>query len=134
MRFNWQSFLVRVLGAIFIVFSLYNPTQYCYVHWAMESGSFDLIKAFVGLILLILFGLYARATLHSLGWIGIGLAVLLFGLFFAILMKYHLLTPSNLAMQWGILLIISLVLAAGVSWSHIWRRLTGQLDVETNHP
>ena len=31
---------------------------------------------------------------------------------------------------WIVLVAISIVLAVGVSWSHVWRRMTGQLNVE----
>jgi hypothetical protein len=31
---------------------------------------------------------------------------------------------------WVILIILSLMLAIGLSWSHVWRRLTGQFEVD----
>ena len=34
------------------------------------------------------------------------------------------------AITWIMLVTISVMLAIGVSWSHIWRRLTGQFNVE----
>jgi Family of unknown function (DUF6524) len=37
---------------------------------------------------------------------------------------------SFTSMEWVTLLALSLLLAIGVSWSHLRRRLTGQYDVE----
>ena len=37
---------------------------------------------------------------------------------------------SMSAITWVSLVGLSIVLAVGVSWSHVWRRLTGQLNVE----
>ena len=34
------------------------------------------------------------------------------------------------AMTWVVLAVLSLILAVGMSWSHIRRRLTGQVDVD----
>ena len=33
-------------------------------------------------------------------------------------------------LQWIVLIGISLILAVGMSWSHIRRKMTGQLDVD----
>ena len=49
-----------------------------------------------------------------------------------ILLKRDTLTEyerSNV-LQYIVLIMVSLVLATGMSWSHIRRRLTGQLDVD----
>jgi len=37
---------------------------------------------------------------------------------------------STGALTWVVLLLLSLILATGMSWSHIRRRLTGQFDVD----
>jgi len=37
---------------------------------------------------------------------------------------------STSAITWLVLLLISLILAVGMSWSHIRRRMTGQFDVD----
>jgi len=34
------------------------------------------------------------------------------------------------AFTWVILVILSVMLAIGLSWSHGWRRLTGQVEVD----
>ena len=37
---------------------------------------------------------------------------------------------SVTAFTWVILVILSVMLAIGLSWSHVWRRLTGQFEVD----
>jgi hypothetical protein len=37
---------------------------------------------------------------------------------------------SVTSVSWIILVSIAFLLAVGVSWSHLWRRLTGQLEVD----
>ncbi|MBF0425266.1 MAG: hypothetical protein HQL66_05565 [Magnetococcales bacterium] len=130
MEFTWSSFLLRLVAAFAIVFSVYNPTGYCYTQWALESGQSSLLKLFVGVLLLIVLLVFGKATLQSMGKIGIAIAVVFFGLFFGLLVKYGLLAISNTVVKYLILVVVSLVLAVGVSWSYIWRRLTGQVDVE----
>jgi hypothetical protein len=37
---------------------------------------------------------------------------------------------STAAMTWAALVVISILLALGLSWSHVRRRITGQFDVD----
>ena len=99
MEFTWKSFLLRLVMAFFIVFGVYNPTGYCYAKWAFESGSFDLLKAFVGVALLIVLLVFGKATLHSLGKVGIIMAITFFSLFFWLLIKYGWMS-NNPTKQW----------------------------------
>ncbi len=58
-RFSGQNFLLRFFAALVLVFATYNPEGYSYYHWAIaklpETGlpGFDVLKAFVGVVLLI---------------------------------------------------------------------------------
>jgi hypothetical protein len=38
--------------------------------------------------------------------------------------------PEHILIGWVILIILSVMLAIGLSWSHVWRRLTGQFEVD----
>ncbi len=54
-----------------------------------------------------------------------------FGVIVWALIYYQWLSLDNVtAMQYVILLVLSAILATGMSWSHIRRRMTGQLDVD----
>ena len=67
----------------------------------------------------------------TLGLLGIVLGGALFACLIWWLIDIEVLSldsPSELT--WIILLVLSLILAAGMSWSHIRRRLTGPGDVD----
>jgi len=131
-EFNIGSFFARWLFAVLLVFGTYNPTEYSYLSWLLAEGT-DLgpIVALVGLVLLIAWIVFLRATFLSLGWLGICLGAALFGCVLWLLVDVGLLSlDATSAITWLVLLVLSLILATGMSWSHIRRRLTGQFDVD----
>jgi len=69
--------------------------------------------------------------MRSLGWIGTSLAVAFFGILIWMVLTYLPISRDDLAaLTWLVLAGLSGVLSAGISWSHIRRRMTGQLDVD----
>ena len=136
-RFNFKSFLVRLALAALLVFSTYNPLDpWSYYHWAIEPllldlNTFSIPKALVGVAVAIGWGVFLSATYRSLGMIGTVMTVLLFGLliWWVIDIGWISLDRPNV-MNWLILVVLTLLLAAGLSWSHLRRRLTGQYDVD----
>ena len=86
---------------------------------------------FAGVVLLIGWTIYLRATFRSLGAFGTLLAVAFFVTLIWVLISYTPLAADNLhIMTYLALFALAGVLSAGISWSHIRRRLTGQLDVD----
>jgi Family of unknown function (DUF6524) len=130
--FTFFSFLVRWLFAAVLVIGTYNPTEYCYFNWVMsESAKFGPIMALAGVALLIGWIVFLRATMESMGVLGIVLGGALFGCLVWLTIDLGWLSlDSTSALTWVILLVLSLILASGMSWSHIRRRLTGQVDVD----
>jgi len=104
---------LRFLFALFLVLVTYNPTSFNYVRWAMEQYQFNLsIVVLNGLLLLVGYIIFLRATWRSIGPNG-------------------LLDPQNSAlMTWIALICVSFILAVGLSWSHIRRRISGQSDMD----
>jgi hypothetical protein len=134
-EFNVSSFLARWLFAAVLVFGTYNPSQYSYFNWIWSKGT-DIgpVIALAGVVLLIAWIVFLKATLESLGLLGIVLGGALFGCVIWWLIDIGLLSlDSTTALTWIILLVLSLVLAAGMSWSHIRRHLTGQVDMLDDH-
>jgi hypothetical protein len=131
-EFNAGSFLGRWMFALLLVLGTYNPTQWCYFDWATaESKSFDPIVAIVGILLLIGWIMFIRATFMSMGWLGITLGAALFGCIVWLLVDQGWLSlDSQGTITWVVLVILSLILAVGMSWSHIRRRMSGQFDVD----
>jgi hypothetical protein len=131
-EFNAGSFLGRWMFALLLVLGTYNPTQWCYFDWATaDSKSFDPIVAIVGIVLLIGWIMFIRATFMSMGWLGITLGAALFGCIVWLLVDQGWLSlDSQGTITWVVLVILSLILAVGMSWSHIRRRMSGQFDVD----
>ena len=72
-----------------------------------------------------------RATFRSLGVLGLVLASAFFASFVWVFYDLGWLKTDNVSvMTWVVLVIVSLLLAIGMSWSHIRRRLTGQVDID----
>jgi hypothetical protein len=136
-KFSLDNFAMRFAAAMLLVFATFNPLQpYSYFHWAVsplfgDFGSFTLVKGLVGIILIIGWSIFLRATFRSLGMFGILLAGTFFGLLVWLIIDLGWIGSENSdAIAWLTLLGFSGVLSVGISWSHIRRRMTGQLDVD----
>ena len=131
-RFGWDGFLVRFVFAIFVVFATFNPENISYYHWALEPlPDFSALKAFVGVIILIGWIILIRATLGSLGFIGVILAAAFFGLAIWLVVDVLGFSTDNFrVISYIILILLASVLSIGVSWSHVRRRISGQVDTD----
>ncbi len=130
--FGWDSFLVRFVFAIIVVFATYNPEGVSYFNWVYdELPEFSVLKAFIGIVLLIAWIILIRATLGSLGFIGIILAAAFFGLaIWLVIDVFGLSTDSSRVISYIIEIMLASVLSIGVSWSHLRRRISGQVDTD----
>lgn len=130
--FNFAGFMIRWILALLLVFSTYNPSGYSWYHWLVGAESIvDPLLALVAVLLLIGWVIYVRATARSLGVIGTLLALALFGTLVWTLIYYKVISLTNTTLlSYIVLVILSAVMATGLSWSHIRRRISGQLDVD----
>lgn len=135
-RFNFQSFLLRFLFALLLVFVSYNPSGYSYYHWAHDAffgqGTFKTPPfAMTTVLLLIGWTIYLRATFRSLGGLGLLLALAFFAIIIWWLVDLGLLGINDFSiLSYIALFLIAAVLAVGMSWSHIRRRISGQIDTD----
>jgi hypothetical protein len=129
---TWSGFLLRFFAAVILVFATYNPSEYSYYHWVSRNLSEPTpMMALAGILLLIGWTIYLRATARSLGMFGLLLAAAFFGAILWLMIDWGLLhVDSVTAITYIILLIMCGILAIGISWSHIRRRMTGQVDVD----
>lgn len=127
-----EGLFLRWLAALALVFGTYNPSQFNYVQWLRHS-SMDRAPylIFVGLMLLIGFAVFLRATWHSIGPLGLALIVTLLGSALWSLASLGLVDLSDHGvLTYVVLVALASVMAIGLDWSIIRRRLSGQLDVE----
>lgn len=130
--FSWQGFFLRLAAALILVFVTYNAEGYSYYHWSIaQLPDITSVKAFTGLLLIIGWVIFIRATLRSLGPIGITLVAALFGTVFWMILDWGIIAPDNTkAMTYVVQLVLCLILAIGMSWSLVRRRLSGQVDAD----
>lgn len=127
-----MSFFLRWLIAFVLLVATWNPTPWNFVRWVMDNGTANLpVTVLGGLLLLVGYIIYLRATLRSIGPLGAALVVALCAAVIWVLIYYGLLGTQNAALnQWLAILVGSLVLGIGMSWSIFRRRISGQIDMD----
>jgi hypothetical protein len=132
MNFSSSNFGMRFLFSAILVFATYNPEGYSYYDWVKNViPAVTIEQAFVGVLLIIGWVIYLRATLRSLGFIGLILAFAFFGLLIAMLFKWGWISlEASKMVAYVIEVLLAVILAVGMSWSHIRRRMSGQMDMD----
>ena len=129
-----MGFLWRLVAALVLVLLTYNPSGHSAYHWitsAISNSAFGPLHLLLVALLLIGWAIYWIATWRALGTFGVSLAALVLGAIIWLLFDIGLLESHSVsAVTWISLICLALVLAIGVSWSHFWRKLTGQINVE----
>ena len=133
-EFDWAGFAIRLAATLVLVLATYNPSGWSYVHWVQNGFSNDGLGPehfVVGVLVLIGWVILLTATQRSMGTFGLVLEALLFGGLVWLLIDFGVLRIDSVSeFTWVILIILSVMLAIGLSWSHVWRRLTGQFEVD----
>ncbi len=126
------GFLIRWFFAFLLLGATYNPTPWCYVRWVMENGQDSLsIAVLCGLVLLIGYIIYLRATMRSIGVIGMVLVLAVTGALLWVVYDLGWMDFQDPTFNtWIALFVMSFVLGIGLSWSHVRRRLSGQADMD----
>lgn len=142
--FGFFDFFMRWAFAVVLVLLTYNPTSFNFISWVSANpegtGWFDWITgpdaslplmALALVVLIVGWGIYVRATLRGMGYIGVILVLLLLGAFFWVLSSQGWIDLNDPGfVTWLALIACATVLGVGMSWSHIQRRLAGQIDVD----
>lgn len=135
-RFSWGGYFLRLLLAIVVVFATYNPEGLSFFHWARDhavgaSNQMLAVMALVGVLILIGWVIFLRATFRSLGAFGTFLAIAFFGSLIWVALTLLPIPKDSITLTIYLILFgLAGVLSAGLSWSHVRRRLTGQFDVD----
>jgi hypothetical protein len=134
--FGFVDFLWRWAAALLLVFATYNPSGKSYFHWVKASFGAEGLQAlhyFTGVVLVAGWAVFLIATERSLGALGSVIGAALLGTGIWLLVDVGVLHPdSTSSIAWLALFAVGTLLAIGMSWSHIWRRLSGQLEVDSD--
>jgi len=136
---SWRGLLLRLLGAVALVYASYNPEGLSLYHWIVQPAvqgagiatALTPFKVVAALLLVIGWAVFVQATRRSLGTRGTLLVIALLAAVVWLLSYWGVLAlASSRAIAHVVLVAIAILLAVGMSWSHITRRLTGQVDTD----
>ena len=128
---SWAGIGLRFLLALVLVFATSNPEGYSYFHWGItDFQAMTAMKAFAGTVLLIGWVIFIRATINSLGLLGLVLAISFFGTLLWIIVDWGWVPLDSIKLlSYIVLIMASAILTTGMSWSFIRRKLSGQYDI-----
>ena len=132
--FGFMSFLWRLIASLALVLVSFNPSGHSYFHWFTEAFSGEgahAIHYFAGAILLAGWFIFVKSTVDSLGLVGTILSVAIIGTGIWLLIDLGIIDlDSSSSITWLLLIALAILLAAGLSWAHLKRRITGQVEVD----
>ena len=127
-----MGFLLRWISAFILLAATYNPTEWSYIRWAVKTWPEQVpLAVFIGLVLLVAYVLFFTAVLRGIGKTGVVLILAVIAALLWVLYDLGWLSLENpSANTWIALIALSVVLAVGMYWGILWRRLSGQLEVD----
>jgi hypothetical protein len=132
--FGFLSFIWRFLAALALVLATFNPSGYSAYHWVSEAireSAFGPLHLLLIAVLIAGWVIFWIATWRSLDTLGVTLATVIIVAIVWLLVDIGWLHPdSRQSITWIVLVCLAAILAIGLSWSHISRRITGQVNVE----
>ncbi len=131
-KFTFGKFGLRAVFALLLVLLTFNPTGYSYVHMVADGfPKITPVEAVCGILLLIGWFVFLSATLRAIGLLGMLLALALFAALIWLILSWGWLTLNDRnVLIWIGLIVLALILAVGMSWSHLYQRWTGQATVD----
>lgn len=127
-----MGILTRWAAAFVLLAATFNPTPYNYVSWLRDHGGENLsVAVLVGLLLLVGYIIFLRATLRSIGPFGMFLILAIMAALVWVLHDLGVLRLDNKSLNlWLGVFALSAVLGIGLGWSHVRRALSGQSDMD----
>lgn len=127
-----MGFVLRWLAALVLLAVTFNPTPWNYYRWAETNYGAQLpLTVLFGLLLFLAYAVYLRATLRSIGALGMVLVAALVASILWVMYDWGWLSLANPSFNiWLGILALSIVLGVGLSWSILRQRISGQADVD----
>lgn len=133
-----RGIAARLLAALVLVFGTYNPEGYSFYHWAIaplwgqnaSTGPASL-KVLLGVLLLAGWGVFLTATRRSIGIGGAALVIAISGALVWMLLDFGIVSAGSArGISYVVLLCLAVLLAVGMSWSHVSKAMSGQVDMD----
>ncbi|MEM9709047.1 MAG: DUF6524 family protein [Pseudomonadota bacterium] len=126
------GFFIRWIFAFALLALTFNPTGFNYVAWAQSAWPEAMAPVVLaGLLLVVGYTLFITAVLRGIGAFGVILMLAVIAAFVWVLVDQGWLRLDNPGvMTWVAIAALSLVLAMGMYWGILWRRMSGQLEVD----
>lgn len=127
-----MGFLLRWLFAFVLLAITYNPMSFNYVRWANDNWETSLpLIVLGGLVLVVIYVVFLTAVFRGIGRLGVVLILAVSAAFVWVLYDFGWLSLDNpSAMTWIALIALSVVLAIGMYWGILWRRISGQIEAD----
>jgi hypothetical protein len=135
---NFGGIALRALAALALVFATYNPEGKSFYHWAVSplingepmAGPAS-VKFLAGLALAAGWVVFLTATRRSIGIGGSVLVLAISGGLVWLLLDFGLVSAGSArGITYIVMICTALLLAVGMSWSHLSRKLSGQVDMD----
>ena len=134
--------LTRYVVALLLVYGTWNPEGYSFVDWvfgpllfgAPATAGLPAVKFLVGIVLVGAWAVFLNATRRSLGLPGALISLAIVGGVIWLLMSLNVVRASSgRGIAHVVLIALSILLCAGLSWSFVSRRLSGQVDTDVTN-
>lgn len=127
-----MGIFLRWLGAFVLLSASFNPTDWNYVRWLQRTWPDQMpLAVLLGLLLGVGYMVYVVATLRSIGAFGMILVAAIAGAFLWVLTDWGILTLDNPSLNlWIGIVVLSVILGIGLSWSILRQRISGQASVD----
>ena len=126
-----MGFVLRLALAFALIAATYNPTEWNFVRWAMDPQGQMPLKVLGGLVLLAIYVVFLTAVLRGIGALGVLLVLGVTAAAVWVLVDWGWLRLDDPgAVTWVAIAGLALVLAVGMYWGILWRRLSGQIETE----
>lgn len=130
--FNFVGFLLRWVAAAVLVFLTYNPSGWSFAHWVADGfPKVEPLQAVAGIALLGAWAFFVHSTWRALGTFGVFIGIAFFAALVWLFASWGWFSLTDTGVvTWVALAMLSFLLAFGLSWSHVQRRVAGQTVVD----
>ncbi len=136
---SWGGITGRFLFALLLTYGTWNPLGKSFVHWVIlpivgrggDAAASAPIKFLLAILLVIGWTIFLQATRRALGVVGAVLIAALCGGIIWLLTSWKVLALRGDVIAHAVLVSTAILLTVGMSWSHLSRNLTGQVDTDS---